>query len=160
MIALKRVYDPIVRADGTRFLVERLWPRGLTKAKMHVDTSLKDVGPSAEVRKWFGHDPDKWGALRTRYRRSELDSRPDAWPPIVSAARRGPVTLVYSSRDTEHNNSPASSCRSRSGSRCSIGWRLSAACGAEQPVVLTMGFLPNAMWRDFHLLLDGACLNQ
>lgn len=106
MISLKRAYDPVSRADGTRFLVERLWPRGLTKAKLHVDAWLKDVGPSTELRQWFGHDPVKWDEFRKRYRR-ELDSHPDAWQPIVSAARRGLVTLVYSSHDTEHNNAVA-----------------------------------------------------
>jgi uncharacterized protein YeaO (DUF488 family) len=106
MITLKRVYGPVSRANGTRFLVERLWPRGLAKAKVHVAGWLKDVAPSTELRKWFGHDPDKWDEFRKRYRR-ELDSRPEAWQPIVSAARRGPVTLVYSSHDTEHNNAVA-----------------------------------------------------
>jgi uncharacterized protein YeaO (DUF488 family) len=106
MIALKRAYDPVSRADGTRFLVERLWPRGLTKAKLHVDAWLKEVAPSTELRQWFGHDPAKWDEFRKRYRR-ELDSHPDAWTPIVSAARHGPVTLVYSSHDTEHNNAVA-----------------------------------------------------
>lgn len=93
-------------ADGTRFLVERLWPPGLVKAKVHVDAWLKDVGPSTEVRKWFDHDPDKWDECRKRYWR-ELESRPDTWQPIVSAARRGLVTLVYSSHDTEPNNAVA-----------------------------------------------------
>jgi uncharacterized protein YeaO (DUF488 family) len=106
MITLKRAYDPVSRADGTRFLVERLWPRGLSKAKLHVDGWLKDVGPSTELRKWFGHDPEKWDEFRKRYRR-ELDSHRDAWQPIVSTARRSRVTLVYSSHDTEHNNAVA-----------------------------------------------------
>ena len=106
MITLKRAYDPFSRADGTRFLVERLWPRGLSKAKLHLDAWLKDVSPSTELRKWFGHDPDKWEEFRKRYQR-ELDSHPDAWQPIVSAARRSRVTLVYSSHDTEHNNAVA-----------------------------------------------------
>lgn len=106
MIKLKRAYDPISRTDGRRFLVERLWPRGLTKAKLHVDAWLKEVGPSTELRRWFGHDPEKWDTFRMRYAR-ELNSRPEAWRPIVSAARRGPVTLVYSSHDTEHNNAVA-----------------------------------------------------
>src|SRR6476661_130842 len=106
MIKLKRAYDPISRTDGTRFLVERLWPRGLTKAKLHVDAWLEEVGPSTELRKWFSHDPEKWDTFRARYAR-ELNSRPEYWRPIVSAARRGPVTLVYSSHDTEHNNAVA-----------------------------------------------------
>jgi uncharacterized protein YeaO (DUF488 family) len=106
MLRLKRAYDPVSRTDGTRFLVERLWPRGLSKATLHVDAWIKDVGPSTELRKWFSHDPDKWPRFRTRYFR-ELDSRPDAWRPIVSAARRGTVTLIYSSHDQQHNNAVA-----------------------------------------------------
>jgi len=106
MIRLKRAYDPISRSDGARFLVERLWPRGLTKAKLHVAAWLKEAGPSTELRKWFGHDPEKWDTFRKRYAR-ELDARPEAWSPILSAARRGTVTLVYSSHDAEHNNAVA-----------------------------------------------------
>ena len=106
MITLKRAYDPVSPADGRRFLVERLWPRGVSKAKLRVEAWLKEVGPSTELRKWFGHDPGKWSEFRRRYFR-ELDSRPEAWRPIVSAARRGRVTLVYSSHDIEHNNAVA-----------------------------------------------------
>lgn len=106
MITIKRAYDPVSSADGKRFLVERLWPRGLTKEKLQVEAWLKEVGPSTELRKWFAHDPEKWEAFRTRYAR-ELDTRPGAWQPIVSAARRGAVTLVYSSHDAEHNNAVA-----------------------------------------------------
>jgi uncharacterized protein YeaO (DUF488 family) len=107
MITLKRAYEPVSRADGIRLLVERLWPRGVAKADLNVNEWLKEVGPSTELRKWFGHDPDKWTEFRRRYFR-ELDSRPEAWKPIVSATRRGgTVTLVYSSRDTQHNNAVA-----------------------------------------------------
>ena len=106
MIKLKRAYEPVSRADGTRFLVERLWPRGLSKDKLHLDGWLKEVGPSTELRKWFGHDPEKWSQFRTRYFR-ELDSHPESWRPIVSAARGGTVTLIYSSHDEEHNNAVA-----------------------------------------------------
>jgi uncharacterized protein YeaO (DUF488 family) len=106
MLKLKRAYEPVSRRDGTRFLVERLWPRGLSKAKLHVNAWLKDVGPSTELRKWFSHDPEKWSRFRSRYFR-ELDSQPKAWRPIVSAARRGTVTLVYSSHDERHNNAVA-----------------------------------------------------
>jgi uncharacterized protein YeaO (DUF488 family) len=106
MITLKRAYDPVSRTDGTRFLVERLWPRGVSKAKLRVDAWLKAAGPSTELRKWFGHDPEKWDQFRRRYFR-ELGSRPEAWQPIVAAARRGPVTLVYSSHDTQYNNAVA-----------------------------------------------------
>ncbi len=106
MIKLKRVYDPISRTDGTRFLVERLWPRGLSREDVPATTWLKEVGPSTELRQWFNHDPLKWSRFRTRYFR-ELDSRPETWRPIVTAARRGTVTLVYSSRDEQHNNAIA-----------------------------------------------------
>jgi uncharacterized protein YeaO (DUF488 family) len=106
MLKLKRAYEPKSQSDGTRLLVERLWPRGLSNAELRIDAWLKDVGPSTALRQWFNHDPDKWPAFRARYFR-ELDSRPEAWRPIVTAARRGAVTLVYSSRDTEHNNAVA-----------------------------------------------------
>jgi uncharacterized protein YeaO (DUF488 family) len=106
MLKLKRAYEPEARSDGTRLLVERLWPRGVSKAALRIDAWLKDAGPSTELRRWFNHDPGKWPAFRARYFR-ELDARPAAWRPIVSAARRGTVTLVYSSRDTEHNNAVA-----------------------------------------------------
>ena len=106
MIGLKRAYEPASRTDGVRLLVERLWPRGIAKSGLALDEWLKDVGPTTALRKWFGHDPDKWDEFRRRYFR-ELDARPDAWKPILSAARRGPVTLVYSSHDTEHNNAVA-----------------------------------------------------
>ena len=106
MIALKRAYDPVSNTDGRRLLVERLWPRGVSKAKLRIDSWLKEVGPSTALRKWFSHDPKKWAEFRRRYFR-ELTSRREAWQPILSAARRGTVTLVYSSHDTEHNNAVA-----------------------------------------------------
>lgn len=106
MLALKRAYDPASRDDGIRLLVERLWPRGVSKTKLRLDAWLKDVGPTTELRQWFAHDPEKWSLFRARYFR-ELDSRPESWRPILSASRRGPVTLVYSSHDEEHNNAVA-----------------------------------------------------
>ena len=106
MVNLKRAYDPIARTDGARFLVERLWPRGLSKERLHLTACLKEVGPSTELRQWFNHDPQKWSQFRTRYFR-ELDSQPESWRPILTAARRGAVTLVYSSHDEEHNNAVA-----------------------------------------------------
>ena len=106
MLKLKRAYDPISPEDGVRFLVERLWPRGITTAKLRVDAWLKEAGPSTQLRRWFSHDPDKWSRFRARYFR-ELDSAPAVWRPILSAARRGTVTLVYSSRDEQHNNAVA-----------------------------------------------------
>jgi uncharacterized protein YeaO (DUF488 family) len=106
MIKVKRVYEPASRTDGTRFLVERLWPRGLSKEDLQGTTWVKEVGPSTELRQWFNHDPQKWSRFRTRYFR-ELDSRPESWRPILTAARRGMVTLIYSSRDEKHNNAIA-----------------------------------------------------
>jgi uncharacterized protein YeaO (DUF488 family) len=106
MITVKRAYDPVSPDDGARFLVERLWPRGVSKSRLQIAAWLKEAAPSTGLRKWFSHDPEKWDEFRRRYRR-ELDSRPEAWLPIVSAARRGRVTLVYSSHDTEHNNAVA-----------------------------------------------------
>jgi uncharacterized protein YeaO (DUF488 family) len=106
MIKLKRAYDPASQTDGTRLLVERLWPRGLSKEKLKLNGWIREVAPTTELRKWFGHDPAKWRQFRTRYF-SELDSRPESWRSMVSLARRGTVTLVYSSRDEEHNNAVA-----------------------------------------------------
>ena len=106
VVKLKRVYDPVSRTDGRRFLVERLWPRGLSKERLHLTSWLKEAGPSTELRKWFNHDPMKWSQFRRRYFR-ELDARPESWRPILAAARRGIVTLVYSSHDEEHNNAVA-----------------------------------------------------
>ena len=106
MIQLRRAYDPPGRTDGTRFLVERLWPRGVKKTSLHIKDWLKDVAPSTELRQWFSHDPAKWDEFRRRYF-VELKSNPEAWKPIVEAARHGTVTLIYSSHDTEHNNAVA-----------------------------------------------------
>ena len=106
MITLKRAYEPASRPDGRRVLVERLWPRGVAKAGLRVDEWLKDVAPSTELRRWFRHDPDRWNEFRRRYFR-ELDAHPEAWKTIVTAARRGPVTLIYSSHDMQHNNAVA-----------------------------------------------------
>jgi len=106
MIMLKRVYEAAATSDGSRFLVERLWPRGVRKANLKIDAWLKDVGPSNDLRRWFAHDPQKWDAFRKRYF-AELDSKPKVWEGLVQAARRGPITLIYSSRDAEHNNAVA-----------------------------------------------------
>lgn len=103
MIRLNRVYDIADSSDGERFLVERLWPRGVKKAALHVDGWLKDVAPSSTLRQWFQHDPKKWAEFQRRYRR-ELDANVDAMEPILRAARKGDVTLVYSSHDVDHNN--------------------------------------------------------
>ena len=106
MIKLKRVYEPSAPDDGVRILVERLWPRGIKKDSLKLDTWLKDVAPSNGLRRWFGHEPKKWDGFQDRYS-AELDANPQAWESVVKAARRGHVTLIYSSRDTEHNNAVA-----------------------------------------------------
>ncbi len=106
MINLHRAYDPGMPRRGRRFLVERLWPRGIKKTDLPIDMWLKGVAPSTSLRQWFSHDPAKWEEFRRRYFQ-ELDANPDAWGPLVDAARRGDLTLVYSSRDTEHNNAVA-----------------------------------------------------
>jgi len=106
MVTLKRAYDPVAATDGKRLLVERLWPRGLSKDRLKLDGWIREVAPTTELRKWFGHDPAKWRQFRIRYFR-ELDSQPESWRSIVSLARCGTVTLVYSSHDEEHNNAVA-----------------------------------------------------
>jgi len=106
MIKLKRVYDKEDSADGVRYLVERLWPRGIKKTSLHLDGWLKDVGPSTELRKWFSHDPEKWEQFKRKYF-AELDRAPENCEPILQAALKGTVTLLYSSHDTEHNNAVA-----------------------------------------------------
>lgn len=103
MIILKRAYEPVAREDGTRFLVERLWPRGVKRDALRLDAWLKDVAPSTKLRQWFGHDPAKWPEFQRRYR-AELDRNAAALEPILKAAHRGRVTLIYSSHDQEHNN--------------------------------------------------------
>lgn len=105
MITLKRAYDPARLGDGKRFLVERLWPRGVKKSALRIDGWLKDVAPSPSLRRWFSHDPAKWRKFRQRYFR-ELAKRPVV-ETLRQAARRGRVTLVYSSHDREHNNAVA-----------------------------------------------------
>ena len=105
-LKIKRVYEKPDKDDGIRILVDRLWSRGLTKEKAKVDVWLKDIAPSTTLRKWFGHDPKKWGKFQRKYF-AELNTRPDAWEPILKAAKRGAITLLYSSHDTEHNNAVA-----------------------------------------------------
>jgi uncharacterized protein YeaO (DUF488 family) len=107
MITLKRAYEPATSSDGKRFLVERLWPRGIRKTSLQIDGWLKEVAPSSELRQWFSHDLAKWPEFRDRYFR-ELDANPQACQPIlVAAACRRNVTLIYSSHNTEHNNAVA-----------------------------------------------------
>jgi uncharacterized protein YeaO (DUF488 family) len=106
MIYLKRVYEPAAKDDGMRFLVERLWPRGVKKEALRLDGWLKDVAPSTTLRQWFAHDPAKWAEFQKRYF-AELDANPEAVQPIRQAMRKGAVTFLYSSHDAEHNNALA-----------------------------------------------------
>lgn len=101
-VQLKRAYDPPSPRDGTRILVDRLWPRGISKAKARVDLWLKDVAPSTVLRQWFGHDPARWSEFRRRYR-AELRRQPDALAQLRALARRGRVTLVFGARDERRN---------------------------------------------------------
>lgn len=103
MLKTKRVYESSEAGDGVRFLVERLWPRGMKKENLKMEAWLKDVAPSEGLRRWYAHDVLKWKQFQQRYR-AELEKHPDAWKPILEAARRGPVTLLYSARDQEHNS--------------------------------------------------------
>ena len=102
VIKLKRVYEPPSSKDGIRVLVERLWPRGLTKQRAAVDLWLKDVAPSPELRKWFGHDPARWKRFQERYR-EELREKREAIRLLKQKAKERTVTLVYAARDEEHN---------------------------------------------------------
>jgi uncharacterized protein YeaO (DUF488 family) len=106
MIRIKRVYDPADKIDGARFLVDHLWPRGVKKEALHVERWVKDVSPSDRLRNWFAHDPAKWKEFQRRYF-AELNEKPQAWQPLLEAAQAGGITLVYSARDTEHNNALA-----------------------------------------------------
>jgi uncharacterized protein YeaO (DUF488 family) len=103
-IQLKRVYDPASPDDGYRILVERLWPRGITKEKAAVDLWLKEIAPSQELRKWFGHDPQKWQEFSGRYQ-AELDENPEAVSQLRQILKKeDKVTFVYAARDIEHNS--------------------------------------------------------
>jgi len=106
MIKRKRAYEPASRTDGKRFLVERLWPRGVNKASLPLAGWLKDVAPSTELRKWFHHDPAKWNEFRRRYF-VELNDHAETVQQLLQAARQGTITLIYSSHDEQHNNAAA-----------------------------------------------------
>jgi uncharacterized protein YeaO (DUF488 family) len=99
---LKRVYENPSEEDGTRILVDRLWPRGLTKEKARVDLWFKEVAPSTELRKWFAHDPEKWSEFRARYK-AELRRSSQHLTLLKRVVTRGTATLLYGSTDTEHN---------------------------------------------------------
>ena len=103
MIEIKRVYDAPAKSDGVRVLVDRLWPRGVSKEAAALDRWMKEVAPSAALRRWFGHDPEKWDAFRRRYE-SELGGREEELAFLREKSREGTLTLVYAAKDTEHND--------------------------------------------------------
>lgn len=105
-VNLKRVYLKPSPDDGARVLVDRLWPRGISKAKAKLDAWLKEIAPSNELRKWFGHDPARWETFQRRYH-AELDAQPDQVRAIEDLVRSGPITLLFAAKDTEHNNAVA-----------------------------------------------------
>jgi uncharacterized protein YeaO (DUF488 family) len=102
-VRLKRAYEPQAPSDGARILIDRLWPRGLAKAAAALDQWAKEIAPSTALRKWFGHDPERWQEFRRRYA-AELRERPDVVRALREQAKRGPITLVYSARDEAHND--------------------------------------------------------
>jgi uncharacterized protein YeaO (DUF488 family) len=106
MVSVKRVYEMPTPGDGERFLVERLWPRGITKAALAMTAWIKEAAPSNDLRRWFNHEPSKWDEFKQRYF-AELDRKPEVLQPLLDAGARGKITLLYSARDTEHNNAVA-----------------------------------------------------
>lgn len=102
-VAIKRVYEPAAPSDGRRILVDRLWPRGLSKEKAGVDLWLRDAAPSPQLRRWFAHDPRKWTEFRRRYR-AELDENHQVLATLKQAIDTGPATLLYGARDEQHNH--------------------------------------------------------
>jgi uncharacterized protein YeaO (DUF488 family) len=105
-IRLKRANERAESSDGTRFLVDRLWPRGIRKESLQLDAWLKEASPSTALRKWFAHDAGKWDEFQRRYF-VELEAKPEALEPLLAAAGNGRVTLIYGARDTEHNQAVA-----------------------------------------------------
>ncbi len=105
-IQVKRVYDPPSSSDGRRLLVDRIWPRGLSKEAAKLDDWLKDAAPSTELRQWFAHDPARWAQFQRRYY-AELDEKPDLRKTILPPKTKGTVTLLFGAKDVEHNNAVA-----------------------------------------------------
>jgi uncharacterized protein YeaO (DUF488 family) len=102
-VKLKRAYEPPTAEDGARILIDRLWPRGISKKKAALDQWMKDIAPSAKLRKWFGHDPTRWEEFRRRYA-DEVHQNSALLDQLRSLARQGPITLVYSAHDEVHND--------------------------------------------------------
>ena len=106
MFKIKRVYDPVSVDDGKRILVDRLWPRGIKKEKVHIDEWLKEISPSNELRKWYSHDPAKWAEFKKRYKQ-EIAGKEELLKKIKAEARKQTVTLLFSSKELERNNAVA-----------------------------------------------------
>jgi len=102
-IQIKRAYEPAAKSDGQRFLVDRLWPRGVKKEMLRLTGWLKEVVPSDKLRKWFKHEPAKWNEFQKRYC-AELEAKPESWHSLVEAAKSGRLTLLFSAHDLECNN--------------------------------------------------------
>jgi uncharacterized protein YeaO (DUF488 family) len=105
-IGIRRAYDPPGEDEGWRVLIDRIWPRGVTRARLAIDAWEKDLAPSTELRRWFGHDPARWQEFRARYR-AELAGRPEPVQALVRRLGRGPVTLVFGAKDAAHSNAAA-----------------------------------------------------
>ena len=104
-VTLKRAYEEPATSDGTRVLVERLWPRGLSKERAHIDLWLKDVAPSTALRQWFHHDPQKFPEFRRRYEaESQSEAAQEGLKKLREIAKQGQLTLVFAAHDTEHSN--------------------------------------------------------
>jgi len=103
MVRIKRVYEPSVREDGKRILIDRLWPRGIKKDEAKIDLWIKEIAPSTELRKWFSHDIDKWTEFRRLYK-GELAERSDLVKRLIEEAKKGTITLLFAAKDTEHVN--------------------------------------------------------
>ncbi len=106
MFRVKRAYQPPEQGDGVRYLVDRVWPRGVTKNALSVVDWVREVAPSDALRQWFGHDASKWEEFKQRYF-AELEANPDTWQALLEAGRKSTVTLVFSARDEEHNQAVA-----------------------------------------------------
>lgn len=105
-LQIKRAYDVASKDDGYRVLVDRLWPRGVSKDQARIDLWMKEIAPSTKLRQWFAHDPERWSEFRKRYFR-ELDEHPEVVEQLQTIIRKEPVTLVYAAKDEEHNDAVA-----------------------------------------------------
>jgi uncharacterized protein YeaO (DUF488 family) len=106
LIRIERVYKNSAKGKGFRFLVDRLWPRGIKKENLKIEGWLKDVAPGQQLRQWFGHDPEKWHEFRKKYF-SELDRKPESWQPLLEALGKGDITLLYAAKEERFNNAAA-----------------------------------------------------